>query len=136
MKRKTRLAALMLALCLLTAALPMTLPAAAASTAAVTFSDITDPETAVSVEVLRLLGVLDGYRDGSFRPGTALTRAQFCKMAVYALNAASETGKYRATTIFPDVKPSYWAASYVNLEPREKRSSPALPTVTSVPAAL
>jgi hypothetical protein len=53
-------------------------------------------------------------------PGNTLTRAQFCKMAVYALNAGSEVGQYRATTIFPDVKPSYWAAGYINLAAKGK----------------
>lgn len=42
----------------------------------------------MAVESLRLLGVLDGYGDGTFRPGTVLTRAQFCKMAVYAMNGS------------------------------------------------
>ena len=41
--------------------------------------------TAVSVEVLRMMGVLDGYGDGTYRPGNTLTRAQFCKMAVLAM---------------------------------------------------
>ena len=62
----------------------------------------------MAVESLRLLGVLDGYSDGTFRPGTVLTRAQFCKMAVYAMNGSDELGRYRTVTVFPDVKPSHW----------------------------
>lgn len=119
MKKKTRLTALVLTLCMLASAL--TLPAGAASAAVTSFSDIADTETAVSVECLRLLGVLDGYADGQFRPDASLTRAQFCKMAVYALNAGAELGKYRATTIFPDVRPSHWASSYINLAAKGKK---------------
>ncbi|MCI2057985.1 MAG: S-layer homology domain-containing protein [Oscillibacter sp.] len=118
MKRHTKLTALILAACLTVSLLAV--PAGAAS-AVTSFSDVTDAGVAVSVETLRLLGVLDGYSDGSFRPGNTLTRAQFCKMAVYVLNAGGEAGAYRATTIFPDVKPSHWAAAYINLAAKGKK---------------
>ena len=95
-------------------------PAGAASGATVTFSDIGDRSTAMAVESLRLLGVLDGYGDGTFRPGTVLNRAQFCKMAVYAMNGSSELSRYRTVTIFPDVKPSHWAAAYINMAAKGK----------------
>ena len=79
------------------------------------FSDVSDNYTATAVETLRLMGVLDGYGDGTFRPNAVLTRAQFCKMAVYAMDGSSELGRYSTVTIFPDVKPSLWAASYINM---------------------
>lgn len=91
----------------------LTVPAGAASTAR--FSDVSDSYTATAVETLRLMGVLDGYGDGTFRPGTILNRAQFCKMAVYAMDGSGELGRYSTVTIFPDVKPSHWAASYINM---------------------
>lgn len=91
----------------------LVMPAAAADT--VRFSDVADQDTAIAVETLRLMGVLDGYGDGSFRPSAQLNRAQFCKMAVYAANGESELGLYRTVTVFPDVKPSHWAASYINM---------------------
>ncbi|MDY3281038.1 S-layer homology domain-containing protein [Dysosmobacter sp.] len=108
---KKRIFGLLLAVCLAVTALAA--PAAA-------FTDVTDAATAVDVECLRLMGVLDGYADGSFRPDATLTRAQFCKMAVYALNAQKELGKYRSVTVFPDVKPSHWAAPYINLASKGK----------------
>ena len=108
---RQRIFALLLAVCM--AASLLVVPAAAADT--VRFSDVTDPDTAAAVETLRLMGVLDGYGDGSFRPGAQLSRAQFCKMAVYAMGGESELGLYRTVTVFPDVKPSHWAAAYVNL---------------------
>lgn len=84
------------------------------------FSDVTDPDTALAIETLRLMGALDGYPDGTFRPEGNLTRAQFCKMAVYAMNGENELGLYRTITIFPDVKSSHWAAPYVNLVAKGK----------------
>ena len=91
----------------------LVIPAGAAET--VRFSDLTDTSAATAVESLRLMGVLDGYGDGTFRPSRQLTRAQFCKMVTYAVDGAGELGRYRTVTIFPDVKPSHWAAGYINL---------------------
>lgn len=112
---KKRLLSLLLAVCL--AASVLVLPASAAET--VRFSDVTDRDTAMAVESLRLLGVLDGYADGSFRPGGVLTRAQFCKMAVYAMNGEEELGLYNTVTIFPDTKPTHWASAYINMASRK-----------------
>ena len=113
---KKRVLSLLLAVCL--AASVLALPVSAAET--VRFSDVTDRDTAMAVESLRLLGVLDGYGDGSFRPNAVLTRAQFCKMAVYAMDGESELGLYRTVTVFPDVKPSHWASAYINMAAKGK----------------
>lgn len=92
-------------------------PAGAADV--VRFSDVTDRNTIMAVESLRLMGVLDGYNDNTFRPGAALNRAQFCKMAVYAMHGQEELGLYSTVTIFPDVKPSHWASAYINMASRK-----------------
>lgn len=113
---RKRILSLLLAVC--TVASLLTVPAAAADT--VTFSDISDRDTVMAVESLRLMGVLDGYGDGSFRPNATLTRAQFCKMAVYAMDGSDELGRYSTVTVFPDVKPSYWAAAYINMAAKGK----------------
>lgn len=96
------------------------IPARAADTSVTSFADISDRSTATAVESLRLLEVLDGYGDGTFRPSTVLTRAQFCKMAVYSMNGTDELGRYRTVTVFPDVKPSHWAAAYINMAAKGK----------------
>ncbi len=75
-----------------------------------------------SVESLRLMGVMDGFSDGNFRPNSQLTRAQFCKMVVCALNAEDELGLYRTVTVYPDVKPSHWAAAYINMASKGKNA--------------
>lgn len=116
---KKRIVSALLALCLL-ASLGTVSALAAGTNTARTFSDVTDLDTAAEIETLQLLGVLDGFRDGSFRPAATLTRAQFCKMAVYAMGCSKELGKYSTVTVFPDVKPSHWASSYINLASKGK----------------
>ena len=113
---KKRISALLLSILIL--ATTCIVPVCAASESR--FSDISDPNTTVTIESLRLMGVLDGYNDATFRPDGKLTRAQFCKMASYIMDAESELGRFRTVTIFPDVKPSHWAASYINLAAKGK----------------
>ena len=90
------------------------IPGAAASS----FSDISDINTAQNVEVLQMMGVIDGMEGGSYNPAATLTRAQFCKMAVEAMGQGDRVLIYKNYTIYPDVKPSYWAAGYINLAAR------------------
>ena len=115
---KKRAISFLLAVCM--AVSLAVVPARAADTSVTSFADISDRDTAAAVEALRLLEVLDGYSDGTFRPGTVLTRAQFCKMAVYAMNGTDQLGRYRTVTVFPDVKPSHWAAAYINMAAKGK----------------
>lgn len=111
---KRRVLSLLLALSM--AAALLTAPAAAEG-----FTDVPDSDTAAAAECLRLMGAMGGYADGSFRPGATLSRAQFCKMIVYVMNASLELGKYRAVTVYPDVKPNHWAAPYINLASKGKQ---------------
>ena len=76
---KKRIVSALLALCLL-ASLGTVSALAAGTNTARTFSDVTDLDTAAEIESLQLLGVLDGFRDGSFRPAATLTRAQAAAM--------------------------------------------------------
>lgn len=108
---KKRMVSLLLAVLMTVTALAI--PAGASTIQG--FSDVTDQRVALAAESLRLMGVLDGYGDGTFRPNAHLTRGQFCKMAVYATGTENTLGLYSTTTVFPDVKPSYWAAGYINL---------------------
>lgn len=114
---KKKLISLILALAVVCSLL--TLPAAAAGEG--NFRDITDRDVAVAVESLRLLGVLDGYGDGTFRPENTLTRAQFCKMTVFAMNGGAESARYKAYTIYPDVKSGHWAAAYINMASKGRK---------------
>lgn len=72
------------------------------------FSDV--PETqwyAEPVGTMAALGVLQGYKDGTFQPNREITRAEFVKMAV----ACDTIGA--GENPFSDVSASSWAAPYV-----------------------
>lgn len=97
---------------LLAAALTLSLAPAALALGA--FADVTDAETAQNIEVLRLMGVLEGDANGGFRPSGTLTRAEFCKMAVVLTGKKNAIARYATRTIFPDVRANYWAAPYIN----------------------
>ena len=101
-------------------ALVLTLSAAAIPvSAAESFSDVTDKKTAQNVEVLRLLGVIEGNGAGQFNPSGLLIRAEFCKMVVVLMGKGSDAMRYKTVTIFPDVRATHWAAGYINLAVRQ-----------------
>ena len=107
-------------------AFALLLSAAPAARAAGAFSDVADGETARNVEVLRLMGVVEGDGNGTFRPGGSLTRAEFCKMTLVLQNRAERAAGYRTRTVFPDVRASHWAAGYVNLATEKSDKSAQL----------
>ena len=114
-------------------ALVLTLSAVAIpASAAGSFSDVTDKKTAQNVEVLRLLGVVEGNGIGQFNPYAQLTRAEFCKMLV-TLMGSSDVLRYKTVTIFPDVRASHWAARYVNYAVRGEKLLAGLPDGTFQP---
>ena len=110
---KKRVFSALLALVLALSA--VVLPASAAGD----FSDVSDKKTAQNVEILHLLGVIEGNGAGQFRPYDPLTRAQFCKMLVMLMGKGNEAMRYSTVTIFPDVRASHWAAGYINLTVRQ-----------------
>ena len=110
---KKRVFSALLALVLTLSA--VVLPASAAGS----FSDVTDKKTAQNVEVLRLLGVIEGNGAGQFNPSGLLTRAEFCKMVVVLMGKGSDAMRYKTVTIFPDVRATHWAAGYINLAVRQ-----------------
>ena len=83
------------------------------ATASAVFSDISDSRTAQTANVLDALGIMQGVGGSSFAPGKALTRAQFCKLAITA-TGVTDVSPYASYTIFPDVQSSHWAAPYIN----------------------
>ena len=83
------------------------------SPASAVFSDISDAKVAQTASVLDALGIMQGVGGSTFAPGRALTRAQFCKLAVTAMGI-TDVSAYKSYTIFPDVKQGHWAAPYIN----------------------
>ena len=68
-----------------------------------------------AVEKLGALGVINGYEDNTFRPSDLVTREQFSKMAVCAINKATDSlamGSY--TCKFSDVPDGHWSIPYIN----------------------
>lgn len=64
---------------------------------------------AESVGVMASLGVLNGYPDGTFRPGRSITRAEFVAVAV-----ACDTLSGGRGSSFSDVGQASWAAPYIS----------------------
>ena len=83
------------------------------------FTDIKDESTAGAVEVLRLMGVVDGLGDGTYNPTGTLSRSEFAKLAVVSTHSDADLSKYKNVTIYPDVKAPEWFAPYVNMASRE-----------------
>lgn len=94
-------------------ALPLSIPAGAAGGSS--FSDVSDRNTAVNADVLRLMGVVDGVGSNRFNPSANLTRAEFCTMVVKFLQKGDQVAMNATRTIFSDVTSRHWALGYVNL---------------------
>ncbi len=62
-----------------------------------------------AISTLTRSGILNGFDDGTFRPGDAITRAEFTKIAV----GFFETTEEDFAGYFPDVDPDAWYAGYV-----------------------
>lgn len=63
--------------------------------------------------IVKTLGIMEGYGDGSFGYDNKLTRAQFAKVAVMASPYKDMAGNTSRTSPFSDVKSTHWSASYV-----------------------
>lgn len=94
-------------------ALSLSIPAGAAGGSS--FSDVSDRNTAVNADVLRLMGVVDGVGGNRFNPNANLTRAEFCTMVVKFLQKGDQVAMNATRTIFSDVTSRHWALGYVNL---------------------
>ena len=108
MRKTTKILSLLLTLAMmLTMAVPMTVSAAS-------FTDVPanhqyyDAVTNLSAE-----GILNGFEDGSFKPGDPVTRAQFTKIICYALSVGDLTYSEEERSIFTDLEPQHWAANNI-----------------------
>ncbi len=92
----------------------------AADTQIASFSDISTQSQAAQVSIMKLaaLGVLTGDKGlgGAYRPADTLTRAEFCKIAVYlAGKDGSVSALASSASIFKDVAKGAWYTGYVNV---------------------
>lgn len=82
----------------------------AAQAESTVFSDVPSTNSYhVQIETLALLGIIEGYSDGTFRPNTTVTRQQFAKMAVLAMRISVSEADESA---FGDVKKTTGGALY------------------------
>lgn len=73
-----------------------------------TFSDVTKNDWFYdAVGNIAELGIVGGYKDGSFKPNQNITRAEFVKMAV-----SFDTLEYGAAS-FSDISETHWSNPYV-----------------------
>ncbi len=82
---------------------------------AATFSDVAVDNWAwVNIEACVAAGIVQGFSDGTYQPGTVVTRDQ---MAVYAARALAKGDTHvptgPASAHFPDVPTDFWAFKYV-----------------------
>ena len=73
------------------------------------FPDIAAHAAREPVTALHRAGILNGFGDGSFRPGATMTRAQFAAIVVRTLDLPAGSG----SSPFADVSPQAWYASDV-----------------------
>lgn len=79
--------------------------------AATSFSDVgVDHENYDAVEYLKGKGIIEGFKDGTFKPGDPVTRAEATKIITKAFNIASDK---EYAQVFPDVKKSDWFFSFI-----------------------
>lgn len=109
--RMKRLLALLLA-CAAIAGM-LVFPSSAGPAATTTFTDIYDTNVAQAAETLRLLGIVSGTGGTSFSPDRALTRAEFCKLAVELMGNGDKVASQMNRTVFQDVPSTHWARGYI-----------------------
>ncbi|MBU0502339.1 MAG: S-layer homology domain-containing protein, partial [Candidatus Margulisbacteria bacterium] len=63
------------------------------------------------------VGLVEGYPDKTFRPTRTLTRAELATLLVRAKGISIPSNQ--ANEVFRDVKPSHWAAKYIEVAQRE-----------------
>lgn len=74
------------------------------------YTDISDEVLSDKVETLSKYNIINGYGDGSFKPGNPITRAEFCKMIMCA---TMNDGIEFADSKFSDVSDGFWAKDYI-----------------------
>ncbi len=76
------------------------------------FSDISGTKYEQAIITLSDIGIINGYEDGTFKPENNVTRAQFTKMLVKALNI-DENASTDFQLSIQDIGPEHWAYLYV-----------------------
>ena len=78
------------------------------------FSDISLTKHERAVTEMEALQIINGYEDGSFRPGEELSRAEFCALIINTLGLEDAASGLKETE-FTDVEPGHWASGYIQM---------------------
>jgi len=82
-------------------------------TAAANFSDVKYGDNYhEAISVLSAIGIMEGYPDNTFKPGEAVTRAEFCAIITRFIGVDGDTLSNMPTE-FSDVPEGHWASKYV-----------------------
>jgi len=77
--------------------------------------DIVDTEFEDGVNRLVALDIIDGFPDGTYRPGEPVTREQFAKIVVAATGVGAAAEYAKGATDFVDVGADRWSAGYIKV---------------------
>lgn len=93
----------------------LSLSTLAASVPAFAYTDVAVDRSCYEA-VMRLgdLGIVSGYEDGSFLPDNTITRAEFARIIVSAMNKETEAKSTGYISSFADVEGGLWSAPYIN----------------------
>ncbi|RLQ96835.1 C40 family peptidase [Falsibacillus albus] len=74
------------------------------------FPDVATGSTfAADIAAIKETGIIQGFPDGTFRPGAYLSRAQMAVILDRAFKTEEKTGVTQASNVYQDVAPSSWA---------------------------
>lgn len=80
------------------------------------FTDLKEHWALEDIELLTTKGLIGGYADNSFRPERGITRAEWARLLVSALNMdASVWALEGSSQLFRDVPLNHWARGYIQL---------------------
>lgn len=97
----------------------------------VSFSDVPPSHPAfAAVEELKERGILQGYEDGTFRPGTTVNRAEAVKIVVAPLVSEDDLAQYTSSQ-FTDIPAGTWYLPFVEAARVQLSVIDGPPTMTS-----
>ncbi|MBR6728837.1 MAG: S-layer homology domain-containing protein [Clostridia bacterium] len=109
MKKTKKLLAFLLAFVMLVSL-------AVAPVSAANFSDVPENHQYYdAIQSLVVRGIINGYEDGTFKPEATITRAEFCKIVIYAMNLQNMVSATVTETGFSDVAVDHWAAGNIKI---------------------
>lgn len=78
-----------------------------------TFRDVSESPYRWAISYVEKEGIVEGYDDGSYRPGEEINRAEFAKIVIEALYESAEFDPFNNVDCFPDSLAGAWFNRYV-----------------------